>query len=147
MENKQEAKQQIYPEVSYGPGHQPSSGLNYGSTMPQPVPHPMYQHQQPPNYYQQTTTAVVMQQPQTQTNSLMVTGFEGHRDWQTGVCDCFNEPGICKSLYAILFLNYFNVGIHCTFQTIYFYAFMLFMFKLICSSNCMHYTHNRELHV
>nr|XP_022293808.1 protein claret segregational-like isoform X3 [Crassostrea virginica] len=42
------------------------------------------------------TTTVVIQQPTGTTNkALMVTGIEGHRNWSTGLLDCFDDFSSC----------------------------------------------------
>mmetsp|Transcript_43567 Transcript_43567/g.69668 ORF Transcript_43567/g.69668 Transcript_43567/m.69668 type:complete len:121 (+) Transcript_43567:143-505(+) len=42
------------------------------------------------------TTTVVIQQPTgTTNNALMVTGIEGHRNWSTGLLDCFDDFSSC----------------------------------------------------
>lgn len=73
----EETKKPLYPEV------------NYGSTQPPPYNQP------------------VVNQPQLQNNPLMVTSFEGHRDWTTGLFDCLADPATCKSL-QVLFDRFFG---------------------------------------
>lgn len=68
----EETKTPLYPEV------------NYGSTQPPPYNQP------------------VINQPQLQNNPLMVTSFEGHREWTTGLFDCLADPATCKSLQTSL---------------------------------------------
>ncbi|XP_062611156.1 cornifelin homolog A-like [Saccostrea cucullata] len=42
------------------------------------------------------STTVVVQQPTAGSgNPLMVTGIEGHRDWSTGLFDCFDDLKSC----------------------------------------------------
>ena len=71
----------MYPEVYQGQPQQ----ISYGG--------------QPTSQYEQQSsqvTTVIVQQPQMQTNQLLVTSIQGHRDWSTGIFDCFLDLSNCK---------------------------------------------------
>ena len=74
-------KSNMYPEVS--------QGGNYGPPPPQP---------QYGQGMQSSTTTVVIQQPQIQTNKLLVADVFGNRNWSTGIFDCFSNVANCKIL-------------------------------------------------
>ncbi|XP_071138118.1 cornifelin homolog [Mytilus edulis] len=70
---------QLYPEINYG-------STNVTSQQPQ-----SYYHRSPSSQSNLPNQPIV-QQPQMQNNPLMVTGFEGHREWTTDLFDCCAEP-------------------------------------------------------
>ncbi|XP_063404133.1 cornifelin homolog [Mytilus trossulus] len=75
--------------MEYRGGNQLYPEINYGSTTSQ-QPQSYHQPAQPQqsNMFNQP----IVQQPQMQNNPLMVTGFEGHREWTTDLFDCCAEP-------------------------------------------------------
>lgn len=73
---------QLYPEINYG-------STNVTSQQPQ-----SYYHRSP-SQQSNLPNQHIVQQPQMQNNPLMVTGFEGHREWTTDLFDCCAEPNTC----------------------------------------------------
>jgi len=87
MDPSKDFKTGMYPEVNYGPPQQqPMSGYS----QPQPMGYPNQGAQQ-----SSSQTTVIVQQP-VQQNSLMVANINGHRDWVSGIFDCFSDIGVCK---------------------------------------------------
>jgi hypothetical protein len=41
-------------------------------------------------------TTVVVTQPQQVKHDMMVASLQGHRDWTTGLFECFQDMGVCK---------------------------------------------------
>lgn len=48
------------------------------------------------------TTVVVTQQPGPQ---LLVASVDGHRDWTSGVCSCFDDCSTCKHMSVCSLLH------------------------------------------
>jgi len=87
MDPSKDFKTGMYPEVNYGPPQQQSMS---GYSQPQPMGYPNQGAQQ-----SSSQTTVIVQQP-VQQNSLMVANINGHRDWVSGIFDCFSDIGVCK---------------------------------------------------
>lgn len=59
-----------------------------------PDPHQSYGQPPPPQHMQQQSTTVIVNQPQAH-NQLLIGSVHGHRQWSTGLCDCFSDIGTC----------------------------------------------------
>jgi len=70
------SEKSIYPQVPYGTN--PTAPYN------QSPPQPMTNFGPPP---QQTSITTV---------DMMVESLQGHRDWSTGLFECFQDMGVCK---------------------------------------------------
>ncbi|XP_071170477.1 placenta-specific gene 8 protein-like [Mytilus edulis] len=46
--------------------------------------------------------AIVTVQPQSQMGNLLLSNVHGHRDWSTGLCDCFSDCKTCIIGYCCL---------------------------------------------
>jgi len=88
MNPSRDSKAEIYPEVNYGQRQQQQPMGGY--SQPQPMGYANQGAQQSSSH-----TTVIVQQP-VQQNSLMVANIKGHRDWTSGICDCFTDIGDCK---------------------------------------------------
>ena len=83
-----DSKVGIHPEVNYGPPQQQQPMGGY--SQPQPMAYTNQGAQQ-----SSSNTTVIVQQP-VQQSSLLVANVKGHRDWTTGLFDCFSDIGVCK---------------------------------------------------
>lgn len=97
MNKKYFSNQVLDTNMDYRGGNQLYPEINYGSTNAT--------SQQPRSYYQPSPpqqsnlpNQPIVQQPQMQNNPLMVTDFEGHREWTTDLFDCCAEPNTCMFL-------------------------------------------------
>ena len=94
MDRSNDYKTGMYPEVNYGPPQQQQPMGGY--SQPQPMAYTNQGAQQSASQ----TTVIVQQQP-VQQMSLMVANIKGHRDWTTGIFECFSDIGVCKFSLAI----------------------------------------------
>jgi hypothetical protein len=76
----------MYPQVPYGTN--PTAPYNLSP------PQSMNNFGPPPQ--QTSMTTVVVTQPQQVKHDMMVASLQGHRDWSTGLFECFQDMGVCK---------------------------------------------------
>lgn len=81
------SEKSMYPQVSYGTN---PNALPYNQPPPQPTNNFV------PPQQQVSMTTVVVTQPQQVKNDMMVASLQGHRDWSTGLFECFQDIGVCK---------------------------------------------------
>ena len=79
----------IHHPVNYGPPQQQQPMGGY--SQPQPMGYA--------NQGAQQSCNVIVQQPfqqPVQRINLLLVPVKGHRDWTTGLFDCFSDMGVCK---------------------------------------------------
>jgi hypothetical protein len=69
-------------------------GTNPTAPYNQSPPQSMNNFGPPPQ--QTSMTTVVVTQPQQVKHDMMVASLQGHRDWSTGLFECFQDMGVCK---------------------------------------------------
>jgi hypothetical protein len=76
----------MYPQVSYCTN----------PTAPYNLSPPQSMNNFGPPQQQTSMTTVVVTQPQQVKHDIMVASLQGHRNWSTGLFECFQDMGVSK---------------------------------------------------